>query len=261
MGTSSGVEESLRRGQPELGSTCDVEVWDLPTRIFHWLVVAMVAVAWATSDEEGTAFLIHALAGYAVLVALLFRITWGFFGGAYARFSNFLRSPSATFSYIKQLAARKPTQYVGHNPLGGWMIIALLAVLGLVVVSGLFAEGSEGLAGPWAASAVGLSAQDWYEVHEFVFNVLLALVVLHIAGVIVDQLLTGDKLVRAMFTGKKRMRQQERTLEASTGVTRALGILAAALVVTGFLMGWKLPNTTATEAESEAEQEQQREEG
>ncbi|HZR03810.1 MAG TPA: cytochrome b/b6 domain-containing protein [Burkholderiales bacterium] len=238
----------------------EVKVWDVPTRAFHWLMVVLVALAWATGEEEGVWFAIHALAGYAVLAALLFRIVWGFAGGAYARFSSFLQPASVTASYVKQLIRLRPPRFVGHNPLGAWMIIALLLVLALMVVSGLFAEGEEGLAGPWASSAIGVSARQWYEIHEVLFNVLLGLIAIHVAGVVIDQLLTRDKLVKAMFTGRKRVPDQAQILEGATvSATRVVTVLIAALIVTGFLVGWQLPSTTASDGKSMGEQDKRHE--
>lgn len=240
----------------------EAKVWDVPTRIFHWSLVALVAIAWASGEEEGYGFIIHSIAGYAVIVALLFRIVWGFVGGAYARFNSFLAPWSTTLAYGKQLLRFKPPRCVGHNPLGGWMVILLLAVLALLTVSGLFAQGDEGVAGPWAQAAVGLSAHQWYELHEVLFNVLLLLVAIHIAGVVLDQILTGDKLVRAMFSGVKRVSQRDRLSDrVSVGATRAWLTLAAAVIVTGFLVGWQLPSATDTEARRSQEDAHEDERG
>jgi cytochrome b len=260
MSIESKIKSDIKL-EPALHSAMrKVKVWDVPTRIFHWSIVALVAIAWATGEEEGTAFIVHSVAGYALLTALIFRLVWGFIGGFYARFSNFVRPWSAVARYAKQLAQLKPQHIIGHNPLGGWMIVLLLAVLALIVVSGLFAQGEEGLAGPWAASAVVLTAQQWYELHEVSFNVLLVLIIVHIAGVVIDQFLTGDKLVQAMFTGVKRIGADEEVLERqSVGWAKALAVLVAAFIATGFIVGWQLPSASPQDGQAVASQQEHRE--
>ena len=155
-------------------------------------------------------------------------------------------------SYAKQLFRLKPARFVGHNPLGGWMILALLATLALLVVSGLCAQGEERVAGPWAPSAVWLTPEQWYELHEVSFNVLLALIVLHVLGVVVDQWLTRDKLVRAMFTGVKTVagEQMPRGTQAPRPL-RAIVVLFLAIVSVGFMVGWQLPSATPDEQRSD----------
>ncbi len=256
MSITSSIKSVLKHEDTPPGATREVKVWDVPTRIFHWSIVVLVVIAWVTGEEKGTAFVIHSLAGYAVLAALIFRLVWGFVGSAYARFSSFLRPWSVVASYTKQLAKLKPARFAGHNPLGGWMIVLLLAVLALMVVSGLFAQGGEDLAGPWAASAIGLSGHQWYEVHEVSFNVLLALIVVHVAGVVVDQLLTGEKLVRATFTGAKRIGEGAKVAKVKqTGFLKTLGVLVAAVIATGFIVGWQIPTGTAKGEHTNPEQQ------
>jgi TRAP-type mannitol/chloroaromatic compound transport system permease large subunit len=119
----------------------------------------------------------------------------------------------------------------------------------------LFAQGEEGVAGPWAGSAIGLSAKQWYEVHEVSFNVLLALIFVHVVGVVVDQILTGDKLVRAMFTGIKRVGVNDKVLEATqVGFAKAMGVLATAVIATGSIVGWQIPRGTAEGEHTNAQQ-------
>jgi cytochrome b len=190
------------------------------------------------------------------MVALIFRMVWGFVGGAHARFGDFVRSPGTVMSYAKQLFRLKPARFVGHNPLGGWMILALLVALALLVVSGLCAQGEEGVAGPWAASAVWLTPEQWYELHEVSFNVLLGLIVLHVLGVVVDQWLTRDKLVRAMFTGVKTVPGEQMPQQMPRGTQaprplRAIVVLFLAIVSVGFMVGWPLPSATPDEQRSD----------
>jgi cytochrome b len=248
MTIASDIRSGLKPEQSQSSLTHQEKVWDVPTRIFHWSIVALIAIGWVSGEEEGIGFVVHSLAGYAVMVALIFRLVWGFVGGAHARFTDFVRSPGAVIEYTKQLLRLKPPHFVGHNPLGGWMILALLAVLTVLVVSGLCAQGDEGVAGPWAASAVWFAPEQWYELHEVSFNVLLALIVLHVLGVVFDQWLTRDKLVRAMFTGVKTVAGEQMARQAQTPrPLRAFVVLALAIVSVGFMVGWQVPSATTDE--------------
>jgi cytochrome b len=221
-------------------------VWDVPTRLFHWLVVALVAAAWITGEavEEGSAGARwHFIGGYVLAGALVFRLGWGFIGGAYARFASFIRSPAAVAGYSRQLVRGSPPSSVGHNPLGGWMVVLLLAVLALMVVSGLFAGEPGESMGPLAQSAPWLDGEAWAELHEGAFNVLLALVGLHVIGVIVDRILTGDRLIKAMITGRKVLDENVSVLpNAKVGAGRTIAMLAVAIVV--FLALASLPGST-----------------
>ena len=211
---------------PETPSTPDsVKVWDPLVRLFHWSLVAAFAIAWLTGDEESR---LHELAGYAVIGLVLVRIVWGFIGTRYARFSDFVYRPSTVLGYAREMLIAKPKHYLGHNPLGGMMILALLVSLLAAGVTGLALQGAEQGTGPFASLAAGTTvtmpgiiatamADDdndegdegneeiWEELHEFFANLTLLLVALHIAGVIIGSLVHRENLVRAMFTGRKRV--------------------------------------------------------
>lgn len=213
---------------PETPSTpATVKVWDPLVRLFHWSLVAAFAIAWLTGDEESR---LHELAGYAVIGLLLVRIVWGFIGTRYARFSDFVHRPSVVLGYAKEMLIGKPRHYLGHNPLGGVMILALLVSLLATGVTGLALQGAEEGTGPFASLSTGITvtmpsviakavADDddedgnreeendeiWEELHEFFANLTLLLVALHIAGVIIGSLAHRENLVRAMFTGRKRV--------------------------------------------------------
>jgi cytochrome b len=210
---------------PETPSTpASVKVWDPLVRLFHWSLVAAFAIAWLTGDEESR---LHELAGYAVIGLVLVRIVWGFVGTRYARFSDFVYHPSTVLGYARQMLVGKPKHYLGHNPLGGMMILALLVSLLATGVTGLALQGAEQGTGPLASLSSGATvtmpgviamavADDdaeeedeggeeiWEELHEFFANLTLLLVALHIGGVIVGSLVHRENLVRAMFTGRKR---------------------------------------------------------
>ncbi|WP_372785282.1 cytochrome b/b6 domain-containing protein [Phenylobacterium sp.] len=176
-----------------------VRVWDLPTRLFHLGVVAMVAACWWTYASERMAW--HRLCGYGVVGLLTFRLYWGFAGSSTARFGGFVRGPREAWLYIRGRAG----VVVGHNPLGGWSVLALLGVLSTQVVSGLFTTDRADLApGPFA-SALGPDAARLAErVHALAFRALLVMVALHVAVVLLH-LAFGDDLVSPMLHGRKRL--------------------------------------------------------
>lgn len=206
-----------------------VSVWDVFVRIFHWALVLSFIVAYLTAEEENA---IHIYAGYTVLGLITFRVLWGFVGGQYARFSNFVYSPSHLIQYLKELKEKKPTHYLGHNPAGGWMIVALLLSLFVVTLSGLKVyaleegQGLFALIGGELPVVQNVRADEekeheeeeheeneaeeefWEEIHEISTNVTLLLIVLHFIGVVVSSRLHGENLVKAMITGKKQRKTQ-----------------------------------------------------
>ena len=197
-----------------------VRVWDPMVRLFHWSLVATFIIAWLSGEEEGR---LHVYSGYAVMGLVMFRILWGFIGTRHARFSSFLYSPQRTLRYLGSLLGPAPEHYTGHNPAGGWMIVALLVSLLVTGYTGLLAYGAEGK-GPLADAgraiefvSVAYADDDdewedheyeadefWEEVHEFFANFTLLLVFVHLLGIIVASHLHGENLVRGMLTGYKR---------------------------------------------------------
>lgn len=174
-----------------------VRVWDPLVRVLHWTLVASILAAWITGEiEKEAAQRFHEWAGYAALAIVGLRLPWGLFGTRYARFPQFLRGPRRTLAYAKQVAAGAEPRYLGHNPLGGWMIVALLAAVAAAGVSG------------WLMTTDRFWGVEWVEeVHEALANTLFALAGLHVAGVVFTSLRHRENLVRAMFTGRKRAPQ------------------------------------------------------
>ncbi len=215
-----------------MNSQQPVLVWDILVRIFHWTLVASFAVAYLTSEDENPW---HIYAGYTVLGLIVFRVIWGFVGSRYARFSDFIYSPANVVEYIKSLREGNPKHYLGHNPAGGWMVLAMLIMLFVVTLSGLKVYAIEEGKGPFAANAAQLSPissahaeedeeendddnetsgvdvekvseadeEFWEEIHEIASNLMLVLIALHIAGVVASSRLHKENLVKAMLTGKK----------------------------------------------------------
>ncbi len=170
--------------------TATVKVWDPLVRIFHWSLVASFALAWISADEWDD---LHIWAGYAAAGLIAFRLLWGLFGPRYARFRQFVRSPGAVVAYFKDFLIGRERRYLGHNPAGGAMIVALIVSLAALCLTG------------WMYSLDMFWGSDWLEeVHEVLANLLLVLVGLHVAGVILASLKHHENLVRAMVTGRKR---------------------------------------------------------
>lgn len=185
--------------------TVEVKVWDVPTRIFHWVVVLLLVFQVVTGKVGGEMMGWHATCGYAILTLVVFRIAWGFVGSTHARFASFIAGPGATLRFARRLFSRQAVPQVGHNPLGGWNVIVLIVVLALQVASGLFASDGAGNDGPWAGMvSVGTSAA-LSEFHRFNLKVVLVLSGLHVLAVAFHWLVKRENLVGSMFTGIQRV--------------------------------------------------------
>lgn len=167
-----------------------VRVWDAFVRVFHWGLAISFFTAWWTGDDYET---LHLVAGYAAAALIALRITWGIFGTGYARFAQFVRSPSTVFAYLADIATGREVRYLGHNPAGGAMILVLLAI-----VSGICFTG-------WLLTTDMFWGTVTMEViHETLTNAALALIAIHVAGVLLASIRHRENLVAAMFTGRKR---------------------------------------------------------
>ena len=165
-------------------------VWDPLVRIVHWLLGLSIALAWFTKEGGGVW---HEWIGYVSLALVAVRCLWGFTGSRYARFNQFVRSPAATWRYASELVRGRKLRYIGHNPLGGWMILALLVNTALAGLSG------------WLYTTNAYWGEKWLEdVHEAFSISLLVLIALHVAGVIATSVLQRENLVVAMLSGYKR---------------------------------------------------------
>jgi cytochrome b len=171
-------------------------VWDLPIRLYHWLLAALIAFSWWSVKNHHTDW--HIWSGIAVLTLLVFRLLWGFVGSSTARFVNFIRGPRAVLNYL-----RGDWRGIGHNPLGALSIVALLGATAVQVGLGLVSEDEDGIyAGP-LSRLVSIDTSDWArQLHESWFNVLLGLIVLHVAAIIYYRLAAGRRLTSGMITGR-----------------------------------------------------------
>jgi cytochrome b len=206
-------------------------VWDIFVRLFHWSLVASILFAWWSGEQGGNWMQWHMYAGYSVLGLVLFRLLWGFAGSHYARFSEFVRSPVHTVKYGLQLARRKEPHYIGHNPLGGWMVLLLLLLSAAQAGTGLFANDEIFTEGPLVhlvSYDLSVEITRW---HKLIFDGLLIAIGLHLLGVFTHQVFKREKLIQAMLHGRKMAGVQEARYPFAPimrGV--ALAILAAAAI-------------------------------
>lgn len=187
-----------------------VLVWDAPVRVFHWLLVLSFAGAWLTAESERWR-LVHVTLGYTVAGLVAFRVLWGLVGTRHARFGDFVRGPSAVLRYLRSLLSGRPEGHAGHNPAGALAIVALLALAAATTAAGWALDAE--LAGHWLE-----------EVHEALANTMLAVALVHVAGVVLGSLAHRENLVRSMITGRKRAAPAE-------GIRSAWRSLAAVMVV------------------------------
>lgn len=213
-----------------------VVVWDLPTRVFHWTIVGAVLLGWLTAEAPGIGYALHKVAGFVILVALLFRVVWGVGGSRHSRFSDFIYAWPAVRVQIADAIRLRAQPRVGHTPVGGWMIVALLLTLAAIAISGLFAS-ARGVAGPLAPALPAALSHLAKEVHEVAFDILFLLVLVHVCGVVAESALTGGRLVRAMWTGRKDLTPEEAAGEGRLVAARwavAATVAAAVLVLGAF---------------------------
>ena len=172
-----------------------VYVWDPLVRLMHWSLASAVILALVSDENRG----LHKSAGYVAAGLVLLRLVWGFVGSRHARFSDFVRSPNSVLACLRDIAALHPRRYLGHNPAGGAMILALLGLVLAAALSG------------WKSETDRFFGVFWVEaIHAGSANLLIGLVIVHVAGVVLSSFLHGENLIRAMFTGRK-------PIESSTG--------------------------------------------
>lgn len=206
-----------------------VRVWDLPLRLFHWLLAAAVAAAVLTGQIGGNLMVWHGKLGILITGLLGFRLAWGFVGSSHSRFASFVRGPTAIAAYL-----RGHWLGLGHNPLGALSVLGLLAVLGLQAAGGLFANDDIAFQGP-LYGLVSKDTSDWMtSLHRKGFWLVLTLVALHIAAIVFYTQVKGEKLVGAMLSGQKEVADHQPT-EAPTGG----GVIALVFALTvGIASAW-----------------------
>lgn len=180
-----------------------VKVWDLPTRLFHWVLVVLLAFAWCSQEFNNMD--IHVYVGYAILTLIVFRIVWGFVGSDTARFWRFLRSPVAAFVHLLHIGRREPDLDPGHNAAGGWMVLVMLALIGIQAGTGLFSNDDGDTEGP-LMHLVSKDQSDWLShIHSVNFKLIEAAIVLHILAILTYAVVKRRNLVWPFITGSKNM--------------------------------------------------------
>jgi cytochrome b len=201
------VQETYRMSDDNPATPNDarvVRVWDLPTRLFHWLLVLALVAQVTTAKIGGAAMTWHFRVGYCVFGLLLFRLTWGFIGGHWSRFSSFVRGPASVVRYLRGVHERNDHFHVGHNPLGSLSVIVMLVLLTAQVATGLVADDEIANTGPlnrYVSTAFGLQATAWHKGPGIAL--ILTLVVLHIGAIVFYRTRKGQDLVWPMFHGDK----------------------------------------------------------
>ena len=212
--------------QTEMGSI-KIRVWDLPTRTFHWSLVVLVIVSWITANIGGNMMQYHLWSGYAILSLVVFRLLWGVVGSETSRFSHFVRGLRAVMAYTRAFLKPEYRPSLGHNPLGGWSVIALLLALLLQTGTGLFSNDDILTEGPLYHLVSKESSDFLSTLHGISFNVLLILVAIHVLAIILYRVLHRVNLLKPMLTGSKQVTQGTPALKQSSGW---LALLAAGIV-------------------------------
>ena len=182
-----------------------IRVWDLPIRLFHWLLVLCVVLSFITVKIGGNAMEFHALIGYCVLTLIIFRVCWGLVGSHHARFIHFVPSPKGLVNYI----LGKTKAGLGHNPLGALSVLALLFSLGLQATTGLFANDDIAFEGPFAKYVSNDMVQFLTSIHYFNEKVLIILIALHLCAILYYQKFKGENLIKPMLLGDKEIDPSE----------------------------------------------------
>lgn len=182
-----------------------IRVWDLPTRLFHWALVVLIALQYASGEFNLLSMQWHVRLGYATLALVVFRVLWGLFGSQTSRFTGFVRGPVGVWRYVCAMLEQRRPFSVGHNPLGGWSVLAMLASLLLQALSGLFASDDIMTEGPLAEHVPDRVVKWATRVHHWNETLLLVLVVLHVVAVLLYLLLQRDNLIAPMLNGRRRI--------------------------------------------------------
>ncbi len=212
-----------------------VLAWDLPTRLFHWTLVILIASSWASyeyAERLGDPVLkMHRWSGIAILVLVVWRVLWGFSGSHSARFTVFVRGPGAALDYLAGLARGSSRRYLGHNPAGAYMVLALLAIVGTEAILGLFTvEHNDLTAGPLYRLLSEDAVKQASRLHRMMFdNVLMPFVVVHVAVNILYGVVKREPLISAMITGRKPAAEYA---DASEGANTGRSLLRAAFLLT-----------------------------
>jgi len=217
------------------GADQRIRVWDAPTRLFHWSIVILIFVSWLSADRGYMR--VHLWSGLSLLALLLFRLGWGLMGTTTARFSDFLHPPRKVLTYLRRQARGEKPLHAGHNPAGGLMVMVLLAALAAQVATGLFANDGLKFAGPLALFVSDDASDGLTRVHGVIFNIILALIWLHVVAVGFYYFVKGENLVAPMLSGRKhRAHVPEGASIIFAHPALALGLLLASVAVAAWIL-------------------------
>lgn len=204
-------------------------IWDLPTRLFHWLLVASLIGQYVTVEWMDSAVQWHFYLGYFTLGLIAFRFIWGVIGPKYARFSHFVTGPVPVVSYVKTLFSKAPASTAGHNPLGGWFVVIMLVLVAIQGISGLFMTDDVFLDGPYRqmADSDTLEVMNW--LHHVAFDILVYVIALHVGAIMFYTFYKKRRLVPAMIHGK------QKTSDHGISGSRVLLAIIVGLCVAGAL--------------------------
>lgn len=206
-----------------------VHVWDLPTRLFHWLLVILMICS-VVSVKTGN-MIWHERFGVAILILIGFRLLWGIFGGRHARFTSFIKGPSETLEYFRGMVSGTGRSYLGHNPLGALSVIALILSVGTQAVTGLFADDEIATQGPLVNKVTGATSTLMTRIHHYNEYVMYGLVALHIGAILFYAFGKREDLVRPMVTGSRAWPHGEAPADSRGPVTLAIVLLAIVLAI------------------------------
>ena len=220
----------------------NIRVWDLPTRLFHALLIVCVAGLVITGEIGGDAMRLHFLFGYGVLTLVLFRLVWGFVGGHWSRFVNFVPTPSQLLAYVQALRTRSAPPSVGHNPLGALSVMAMLLMLVIQVLSGFISDDEIAATGPWTSLVPNAWIELATEYHsEIGKTILIVLVIVHVASILYYKRYKNEDLITPMIQGDK---QEPATTPASRD-TRTSRIFALSILLACAYGVYQLVNLAA----------------
>ena len=213
-----------------------VQVWDIAVRLFHWLIVALVAAAYATWRLDWMVW--HGWIGDLLLALVLFRLLWGFFGSETARFTHFLTSPRIVFQHLRYALLREPDRQVGHNPAGGWMILFLLLLLLAETLTGIYVANDIADVGPLTGIVPAAAANAIDFSHAVLWKILLASIGLHVLAIVGYAAVKGQDLVLPLITGTKVLPEPviaPRMASPARAAVLFVGSAAAAIIMAWFM--------------------------
>lgn len=221
---------------PSESAETKVRIWDVPVRLFHWLLVGLLGFSWWSGSQHLMDW--HRLSGFTVLALLLFRLYWGVVGSPTARFGQFVRGPRAVLTALRAKDPNAP----GHTPIGGWSVVAMLATLSAMVLAGLFAVDVDGLeSGPLADYVSFDQGRIAAEIHHCIFNALLALVALHVLAIAFYLLHRRKNLIGPMITGRGRatVTPAAPATDRAWALKATLGAVGAGLIALAVARGFR----------------------